>query len=287
VTLSFDFRGAVARSDRGRHPQSRGFSRRSRTTEAVREDVRTLERAPEKTCHGRCGTALPSDVVTGKDAHRAGKPAKGGRHALFERLDRAWPVGAIGPARGVLGPRGDRHQGEEGRLTIPERLVCVEDNGNRATVEVSDGKPKSTPTKVQVKLGISDGPERRGRVGAVGRAEAGGTAAEGITGVVNKAFRQLWRDMRARSSALFLTVSGSSGARPRCRLLLAFESGSSPADPAGEGPRRPDRDHVARTHLDPVQRPGKGRKIRVSEETSRPPRASRSDTGVSSEYRKG
>lgn len=43
-------------------------------------------------------------------------------------------------------------------LTIPERLVTFEDNGNKAFVEMANVKdPKGKPVKTEVQLGISDG----------------------------------------------------------------------------------------------------------------------------------
>ncbi len=101
--------------------------------------------------------ALPSDVVTGKVTRIAPQAQQKDGATLFDvwiELDRSGPIvlraGYSANAEIVIKEKKDV-------LTIPERLVVFEDNGNRATVEVSAGNAKTPPKKVDVKLGISDG----------------------------------------------------------------------------------------------------------------------------------
>ena len=101
--------------------------------------------------------ALPSDVVTGKVTRIAPQAQQKEGATLFDvwiELNRSGPIvlraGYSANAEIVIKEKKDV-------LTIPERLVVFEDSGNRATVEVSAGNPKTPPKKVDVKLGISDG----------------------------------------------------------------------------------------------------------------------------------
>ncbi|MEO6324664.1 MAG: efflux RND transporter periplasmic adaptor subunit [Thermoanaerobaculia bacterium] len=101
--------------------------------------------------------ALPTDIVTGRVSRIAPQAQQKEGATLFDveiellRSDKVvLRAGYSANADLIIREKKDV-------VTIPERVVIFEDGGKKAFVERPGATPKSEPTKVEVKLGISDG----------------------------------------------------------------------------------------------------------------------------------
>ncbi|MEO8218319.1 MAG: efflux RND transporter periplasmic adaptor subunit [Acidobacteriota bacterium] len=101
--------------------------------------------------------ALPTDVVTGTVSRIAPQAQQKEGATLFD-VEVELVRGAKVTLRAGYSANADVIIREKKDvLTIPERLVIFEDGGQKTFVEVPGDGPKAEPTKIPVKLGISDG----------------------------------------------------------------------------------------------------------------------------------
>jgi HlyD family secretion protein len=101
--------------------------------------------------------ALPTDVVTGKVSRIAPQAQQKEGATLFDVEIELDPTTNATLRAGYSANADLIIREKKDVLTIPERVVIFEDGGKKTFVELPPAKPKETPKKTAVKLGISDG----------------------------------------------------------------------------------------------------------------------------------
>jgi len=101
--------------------------------------------------------ALPTDVVTGKVSRIAPQAQQKEGATLFDVEIELDPGQKITLRAGYSANADVIIREKKDVLVLPERLVAFEDGGNKTTVELPSGDPKTEPKKVEIKTGISDG----------------------------------------------------------------------------------------------------------------------------------
>lgn len=101
--------------------------------------------------------ALPADVVTGKVARIAPQAQQKDGATLFDVEIELEPTSNITLRAGYSANADLIIREKKDVPTIPERVVIFEDGGKKTFVELPGEKPKDSPKKVAVTLGISDG----------------------------------------------------------------------------------------------------------------------------------
>jgi HlyD family secretion protein len=101
--------------------------------------------------------ALPTDVVTGKVSRIAPQANQKDGATLFDVEIELAPNSKITLRAGYSANADVIVREKKDVLVVPERLVTFEDGGKKASVEIPSADGQSTPKKVEIKTGISDG----------------------------------------------------------------------------------------------------------------------------------